>query len=99
APRRLQCREDVPHLRVVEVDAGDGEAARRRLRFLDDLDDAIAVHAGDAEMLQVLVLLDAREDDARARALAREVLDDRAERTLEDVVCEEHADLVAADEA
>ena len=53
--------------------------------------DAVAVHHGDAEMAQVLVLLDLREHDARALLLPLEVLDDRLQRALEDVVGEHHA--------
>src|SRR5581483_2306806 len=99
ATGRLQRRKDLPHLRVVEVRAGDGVATRRRLRLLDDLLDTVAVHACDAEVAQMLVLLDMGEHDARTGRLPREILHHRAKRVLEDVVGEEDADLVACDEA
>ena len=46
----------------------------------------------------MLVLLEPRERDPPARLLALEVLDDRSQGRLEDVVGEQHAHLVAADE-
>ena len=49
-------------------------------------------------MTQVLVLLDARENDPRAAVLSFEVLDDGSQRAREHVVREHHADLVALDE-
>ena len=60
--------------------------------------DAVAVHHRDAEMAQMLVLRDVREHDAPAVLLLLEVLDDRLQRALEDVVGEHHAHLVARDE-
>src|SRR5450759_1630050 len=59
AVRRLQHGEHIPHRLVVAVDAGDGEIARWLLGFLDDAHDASGpVHLGDAEVLEVLGLLD-----------------------------------------
>ena len=46
----------------------------------------------------MLVLLDVREHDATAALLLLEVLGDRLQRPLEDVVGEHHAHLVAGDE-
>ena len=88
------------HRRVVEVDAGHGELARRGDRLLDDpRDAAVAVELGNAEVTQVLDLRLPREHDARAELLAGEVVRRGLDRPLEDVVGEHDADLVAADEA
>ena len=54
---------------------------------------------GDAQVVEVVVLGDVRENDARATLLGGEPLDGRPQRLLEDVVGQEHAAPVAADEA
>ena len=95
---RRERRQEVPDLRVVEVDARHGEARRRCLRLLDDIGHPVAVHHRNAEMAQMLVLRKLGKRDARTAFLALEVLDDRPERLLEDVVGEQHAHLVAGDE-
>ena len=66
--------------------------------LLEDLGYAIAGHDRDAEVAEVLVLGDLGEHDARAGRLLLEVLGDRLQRPLEDVVGEQHAHLVARDE-
>ena len=100
ASRRLERRDDLEDVGVVEVDAGHGELARRRVRLLDDaLHAAVAVELRHAEVAQVLDVALGREDDPAAALLPLEVLDDVLDRALEDVVGEHHADTVAADEA
>ena len=59
----------------------------------------LAVELGDAEVAQVLGLVQAREQDPAAALLAPEVLDRRRERALDDVVGEHDHDPVAAAEA
>src|SRR5579864_1056296 len=50
-------------------------------------------------MAQVLVLGELGEDDPPSARLLREVVDDRAQRALEDIVGKQDAHLVAGDEA
>src|SRR4029077_2420562 len=67
-------------------------------RLLDDAEDPAAVELRDAQMVEVLVVRDVREYDARAAFLDRKPLDGRAQGVLEDVVGQQHAAAVAADE-
>src|SRR5581483_6885230 len=98
AAGRLELRQELPDLLVVEVDAGHDIGTGRIGGLLDDANDPPAVELGYAEMPEVLLLVDAREDDTRAPLLRLEPLDDRPERALEDVVGEEDAATLAADE-
>src|SRR5919197_3388778 len=100
AAGRAQVGKDVEDASIVEVHAGDREAARWAVRLLDDAADAAApVQVGDAEVAQVLLVLDARQQDAGAARLVVERLDGRLQAPLEQVVREQHDRLVVPHEA
>ena len=74
---RLERRDDVEDVGIVEVDPGDREFARGGVRLLDDVrDPPSAVEVRDAEVAEMLGVALAREDDPAAPLLPLEVVDD-----------------------
>src|SRR5215204_3467563 len=84
---RLQGRDHVEDVLVVEVDAGDHVAAGRVVGLFQDADDpAVVVQLGDAEVAQVGRVVDPGEDDAGPGGLGQEVGHGRAQAALDHVV-------------
>ena len=97
--RRLEPLDHLEDVRVVAVNAGHREPARRVLRLLDDLGDASVDDPRHAEMAQVLRLAHVREQHAGTGGLGLEVAHRVGDRAAEDVVGEHDDDAVAAGEA
>src|SRR5207302_6213056 len=99
AVRRSQPGEDTPHGGVIEVDAGHRVLARRYLGLLDDpLDPAVAVELSHPKVPEVLAVGQMREHDPRALLLLLESVDAGTDRSLEDVVPEQHDCAITANE-
>src|SRR5215207_2185772 len=97
---RLQGRDHLEDLLVVEVDAGHHVARGRVVGLLQDADDpAVAVQLGDAEVAQVDRVVDPGQDDPGPGRLGQEVGHGRAHALLEDVVGQQDHHPVAVDEA
>src|SRR5262249_58530546 len=70
AARGHERLDDVEDIGVVEIDAGDGELARRRLRLLENaLHTPVAGELRNAEMAKMLDVAFPREVDARTAFL------------------------------
>ena len=80
------------HRRREHVDADQREVALRLLRLLDQPDDPAVVELGDAEHLRIG---HARQQDLRGRLLAHELLDERGDALVQQVVAEVHHERLA----
>src|SRR5688572_7775462 len=93
--RRLEGLGDGKDIVVVHIDANDREIAGRIRRLLDDLRDLPALELHHAETLRIGHFL---EKDLGARGLREEVCNGVLDVLLDDVVAEDHDDLVAIGE-